>query len=265
MYPNSNALSFPSLVRDSGQEANLNAKEPGSATVPLYRLDWRDFEEAKVRAYKDWLTKVEIPEAQNIPHIPLTNILWETRLDGLQFAITESYGQEIWRLTQLAQAEWGRPLPFQRNIREKCQDTAVAAIYLIFYLLADCIWESIRKTEGKWARGYDTKKIYQVAMLVRFWDRQASENQIGSYALVDDLLAPGSASANIPDFQVFRDAYKAQRILREQMEAPIRTCPQRSISGGPWETKIRDTDTWALRELRQSGYHTRGFPVIEKS
>lgn len=294
MYPNPNVLVFPSLVRIPDQqpkprhpvvegcEDDFIFRKDGEEepvkhrSIPLYRLDWRLVDEAKVKAHEAWMDTFDFSgergilsdklpvAAPRVPFTPLVNLVWSRKLDNLTFAVPEPYGYEIWKQTERAKAEWGRNLPFNGVVCDRCLDTARSSIGVAFYLLMDCIWNADSSHPQGWDREAN-KQLFQSVMLTRFWDGQTAETRIYTYAEFQNLNIGSLGDSRIPrnperEHVLFFESYQAQLKMRAQLEEPFRTAPSRLISGGPWATKPR-------MNFGSSGgvpRTARGFNIIKK-
>lgn len=268
MYPKRFVLRFPTLVRLPGQEAVINRDpafhDDARSSIPLYRLDWRDVDEAKIHAHTKWLKeRKDLPVSKWVPFTPLTNPAWATRLDNLQFAVTDSYGEEIRRLTEMAMSEWDRSRLFDTLVKDACLAPAISMVQTAFFLLSDCIWdpegrpvlisrgrpipeEFVSLThEPYWLRGTE-KKTYEVALLIRFWDRQTSRGLVASQAGLNDLINP-RPTLSADDSEAFRlrtdlhESFQEQWITREKyVEGILSNVDEDSAPEDPDEDAIRE-------------------------
>lgn len=234
MFSSQCAYVFPKLVRVAGKSANLI-----NCSIPLYRLDWRDVDEAKAKEHQDWLKSLYVNEKDMVPFTPLLNQVWLRNLDNLEFAVTEEYGQEIQRYTSLGASEHSR----KSSIKEPHLVTNIArigttAINAAFFLIADCIWD-----KDHWYRGEDKTELYK-AMLVRFWDTQAPEDQILNITELENV-----SKGPFPECQQLLGDVRHQKSLRVKLEEPFRTCPQKSL-----------TPNAVFHTHRRT--HARGLPII---
>jgi len=146
--------------------------------LPLYRLDWREVDAGKKPL---WTEVGPARQMVDVPLPPLTSPVWAAQLDGLMFAISPAYGEEILYLTRLAKEDQSRNRPFDTVVRERCMGLASKATQLAFYMLSDCIWDVDMEGTGYWMRGSE-KLTYEVAMLIRFWDSQTGIGLVSGLA-----------------------------------------------------------------------------------
>jgi len=169
---------LPELVRLSPDD---NSKPAES----LYLLNWKPKERQMKIDYDKWITHINpkpiTPRPFKVTELfPVEYIDW---LYKLRFAIPNYYIREIAYQAKHGQEEWSRVFPEDYNhgmdtcVREHCLKSAEAHFETVFYLLADCLFDTQKEKKDR-----ELWFFAKVAMLIYFWD-----GQTGSGLLTGDL------------------------------------------------------------------------------
>jgi len=139
----------------------LKFKEKG-----IYQIDWQPVDQYKADEYAK--NKEEYWKRTNSCSSARPGTLpddLDQKVKDLHFKLNKSYKDEIEHFTRLFVSESTRSRNFDTCVRDKCHQTAVAALNTAFYLLSDCIY-SIESQE--WYHG-PYKKIYYHLISYKFW------------------------------------------------------------------------------------------------
>jgi len=162
----SNSLHFPSLKYEG--DTTFKSWGSGGRTI-LFSIDWEKFDGKLMTDYHSFVSA--LPDK------------WDTWLKNFQFAIPDSYLNEIHRCSRLGLFEWSRQLSFDTSIREMCMKTGDAFIKVAFNLIADCAYDP---DTNYFYRGND-KYLLPNVMLYKFWGHQTGRGLLWDKAELDKL------------------------------------------------------------------------------
>lgn len=178
----------PNLVHQD-LKVPVGTQVPDSRMLNLFKLGWDKVDEFKRKQYTKWIEdhwKEQFPAALQDRFPATLPPRYDEIINGLTFALSHDYLQEVHHFTQLYYAERHRVRKFDTVIRDMCGRVSVSAISCAFNLLSDCVYDIQNQ---KWLREHQEvdKRLIGCLLRYKFWREATGSGLVWEFAGFDEL------------------------------------------------------------------------------
>lgn len=156
-------LVFPNLVR-IGEAPLKNRTTKDSKQLSIYCLDWSSVRDRGI----------------GLNALPKN---YSDMVDNFEFAISDSYLDQIRKSAREAVEVWSGRYPFDTMIREICMEPAADHVWVAFRLLEDCLYDK----EEQWHSRKAERNFACEAMLMKFWMHQTGRGLVWEKSKMDKI------------------------------------------------------------------------------
>lgn len=229
-------FAFPNLIEQAlDHDLEPRTANPSREEIinrfPMLTLDWEG-QERIIRSRFDeritpngpdgWRSAAYKPNLwEYTPTLPEP---YDTVVKAAVFAVSRDFMGEIHSNTRRAWAVFNSQRNLgASNLSELCWEPGIEHVWLAFYLLGDCAFDS----ETKWFVRGPKKTILQYAMAYKFWGHQTGDSMISKCARLNRLRRWNKAWDNPTrdkaEIDAFLDALEAhdQLYLDNRHEEPV--------------------------------------------